>query len=260
MSHLLPVAFGNAYLGRMKTKETQKLADLVAAASRITVLTGAGISTASGIPDFRSAGGIFADEHNVNVFDLSAFKRDPSIFYTFAREFFPKVIAAQPNAAHRALADWQRAGKEVTIVTQNVDDYHQRAGSDPIYAVHGTYLSSTCQACGAHRETAGLWPIIMAGEIPHCICGGVFKPDITFFGEMLPEFDWTESVWAMQRADLVLVLGTSLSVYPAGSLPRYRPAQAPLVIINREPTALDGEADLVIHADLCQIMGSVTPE
>ena len=148
----------------------------------------------------------------------------------------------------------------VTVITQNVDDYHQRAGSDPVYTVHGNYIHSTCQLCGGQIETAELFPIIGNGDIPHCVCGGVYKPNITFFGEMLPEYDWSKSVEAISEADLVLVLGTSLAVYPAASLPGYRPRNARLAIINREPTPLDHEAQLVIHDDLCEVMGSVTIE
>jgi NAD-dependent deacetylase len=224
----------------------------------MAVLTGAGISTASGIPDFRSASGIYSDEHNVNVFDLDAFNRDPSIFYTFAREFYPKVRDARPNTAHRALAEWQRRGKKMSIITQNVDDYHQRAGSSPVYTVHGNYIHSSCRSCGTRVETESLFPIVEKGNIPHCDCGGVFKPDITFFGELLPEYDWTASVHAMSCAELVLVLGTSLGVYPAAGLPGYRPRDSRLIIVNRDPTVLDAAADLVIHADLCSVMEEVS--
>lgn len=232
----------------------EQLREWMKSAERIVALTGAGISTGSGIPDFRSAAGIYADEKNVNVFDLDAFRRDPSIFYTFARTFYPQVRDAQPNIAHRTLAAMQN----VTVVTQNVDDYHQRAGSSPVYTVHGNHLHSTCLGCGDQVETERLFPIIERGQIPWCECGGVYKPDITFFGEMLPEFAWNASVRAMGEADLVLVLGTSLAVYPAASLPGYRPWNARLAIVNRDPTPLDHEAQLVIHDDLCEVMSLVS--
>ena len=236
----------------------QQLEKSIRSAESIAVLTGAGISTASGIPDFRSARGIYSDERNVNVFDLNAFRRDPSIFYNFAREFYPQIRSARPNAAHRALVEWQQRGKNITVITQNVDDYHQRAGSDPIYTVHGNYIYSTCQSCGARIETEVLFPVIERGDIPHCVCGGVYKPDITFFGEMLPEADWEASVNALRRANLVLVLGTSLAVYPAAGLPAYRSSSAQLIIINRDPTSLDSEADLVIHDDLCETLSALS--
>jgi NAD-dependent deacetylase len=231
----------------------EQLSEWIGAAESVVALTGAGISTGSGIPDFRSASGIYSNERNVNVFDLDAFHRDPSIFYNFAREFYPRVRDARPNAAHRALARWENT----TVVTQNVDDYHQRAGSAPVYTVHGNHIQSTCQSCGGQIKTEELFPTIGNGDIPHCICGGIYKPNITFFGEMLPEYDWNAAVRAMSKADLVLVLGSSLTVYPAAGLPGYRPWNATLAIVNQEPTPLDPEAQLVLHGDLCEVMESV---
>ncbi len=231
----------------------EQLAEWIKSADSIVALTGAGISTGSGIPDFRSASGLYSNKSNVNVFDLDTFRRAPSIFYNFAREFYPLVRDAKPNAAHRALA----ALDNVTVVTQNVDDYHQRAGSSPVFTVHGNHIHSTCQSCGSRTETDALFPVIENGDIPHCICGGIYKPDITFYGERLPEYDWDSSVAAISKAGLVLVLGTSLAVYPAASLPSYCSCNAKLVIINRDPTPFDSEAQLVIHDDLCEIMKAV---
>lgn len=236
----------------------KRLAEWINAAERIVALTGAGISTASGVPDFRSASGIYSNRENVNVFDLDAFIRNPSIFYTFARKFYPQVRDAEPNAAHRALAEWKRQGKDVVVVTQNVDDYHQRAGSAPVYTVHGNYIHSTCRECGDNVSTETLYPLIEQGGIPHCPCGGVYKPDITFFGEMLPEYDWNASVEAISRCDLLLVLGTSLVVYPAAGLPAFRPWNARMAIINHDPTPFDSDAQLVINDDLCRVMQQVT--
>lgn len=230
-----------------------QLTEWIDSGNSIVALTGAGISTASGIPDFRSAAGIYSDKNNANVFDLDVFQRDPSIFYTFARTFYPQIRDAAPNSAHRALA----AMKQVTVVTQNIDDYHQRAGSDPVYTVHGNYIQSTCLGCGGRVGTQTLFPIIENGKIPYCICGGVYKPNITFFGEMLPAYDWNASEQAVSKADLVLVLGTSLSVYPVATLPGYRPWNAKLVIINREPTPLDAEAQLVLHGDICETLEAI---
>ena len=236
----------------------EQLKERVGAAERIVALTGAGISTASGIPDFRSASGIYSDAANVNVFDLEAFNRDPSIFYTFARTFYPQVRDAGPNAAHRALAEWQHRGKEIVVVTQNVDDYHQRAGSTPVHTVHGNFIHSRCLACGDCVRSETLFPLIEQGGIPRCTCGGIYKPDITFFGEMLPEDDWNAAVDAVCRCDLLLVLGTSLTVYPAAALPGYRPWNAGMIIVNRDPTPLDADAQLVIHDDLCDTMAAAT--
>ncbi len=152
------------------------------------------------------------------------------------------------------LASWDN----VTVVTQNVDDYHQCAGSSPVYTVHGNHIHSSCQACGEQVITEGLFFIIEDGEIPYCACGGVYKPNITFFGEMLPEYNGTEFVKVMSEVNLVLVLGTSLAVYPTASLPEYRPWNARLVVINRDPTPLNHEAQLVINEDLCEVMEKLT--
>lgn len=241
-------------MNTLRDAQARRIADFVRAARRIAVLTGAGVSTPSGIPDFRSPAGLYADGRNANVFDLPAFRRDPAPFYRFAREFYPMIKRAQPNPAHLVLAAWERAGKSVEIATQNIDDLHQRAGSTRVYPVHGTTLTSTCQGCGRSGPTAALEPKVLAGEVPTCACGGVWKPDITFFGEMLPQDAWEHSERAMSEADLVLVLGTSLVVYPAASLPDARRGTARLVVVNQDPTHLDPEADVVVHARVEEVL------
>ena len=238
--------------------DIKAFADLVSSSVKIAVLTGAGISTASGIPDFRSADGIYS-RRNANVFDIGEFHRNPAVFYDFAREFYPLVKKAEPNAAHRALAKWEKQGKDVRIATQNIDDLHQRAGSTRVYPVHGTVLTSTCLCCGRTCLTAELELEVMAGHLPACACGGVFKPDIVFFGEMLPESAWNHSAQAMAEADLVLVLGTSLVVYPAAALPDSRKADARVVVVNRDPTPLDRFADQVFHDDLTGVFERLDP-
>lgn len=221
------------------------------------MLTGAGISTSSDIPDFRSASGLYADERNANVFDVAEFRRNPESYYHFACEFYPLLMEARPNAAHIALAKWERQGLDIQIATQNIDDLHQRAGSTRVYPVHGTYRTSTCQSCSKSCDTPSLIPVILRGELPCCACGGVFKQDITFFGEMLPEAAWKSAEHAMSQADLVLILGTSLVVYPAASLPDRRSSAARLVIVNHDPTHLDEVADAVSHDDLADLMSAV---
>ncbi|MDD2597929.1 MAG: NAD-dependent deacylase [Kiritimatiellae bacterium] len=232
----------------------KQLIELLRNADSIAVLTGAGISTSSGIPDFRSAGGLYADERNINVFDLGTFHREPTLYYNFARKFYPLVRQAQPNAAHHKLAEWLKRDKRVTIITQNIDDYHQRAGSAPVHTVHGTFITSICTTCNKVVQTEELLPVIERGELPCCICGGIYKPEVTFFGEMLPEQEWNASMTAISGSDLLLVIGTSLTVYPAASLPSCRKPRTPLVIINRDPTPLDQEAAIVINQDICEVM------
>jgi NAD-dependent deacetylase len=235
----------------------REIARRVREARRLAVLTGAGLSTPSGIPDFRSAGGFYADGRNAGVFDIREFGRRPEHFYRFAREFYPMLTRAQPNAAHRALARWEGGAREVRIATQNIDDLHQRAGSSRVYPVHGTVETSTCVSCLTSCATKTLVPVVMAGRVPRCACGGIFKPDITFFGEMLPEAAWDQSIEAMNKADLVLVLGTSLAVFPAAALPGYRNPRAGLILVNRDATPLDGEADVIIHDDLAETLRAV---
>ena len=222
------------------------LAAYLGVAERVAVLSGAGMSTESGIPDFRSATGVYATVTSEEIFDLEAFWRQPEDFYEFARSFFGDMWAAEPNAGHRAWARLeQEFGKHVDIATQNIDTLHQRAGSSRVHPVHGTIETVSCLRCGAQRPTLEVRPVFEAGQVPKCACGCVWKPDIVFFGESLPDRAVTDSLAAMREADLVLVLGTSLTVYPAASLPRQRPSAASLIVINRTPTPLDSEADLV---------------
>jgi len=224
-------------------------------AKRIVFLTGAGISTESGIPDFRSASGIYSRGRGANVFDIGEFRRDPSLYYDFAREFCDIVEKAQPNAAHQAIAALgQRPGKRVTVVTQNIDDLHQRAGSQPVWCVHGNLEWSRCVRCHARVKTAELMDIIRRGEAPAHSCGGVFKPEVTFFGELLPERDFREARSAIAEADLLVVVGSSLVVYPAAALPFERSRQCRYVIINRDPTDQDNSADLVIHDSAGEVL------
>ena len=191
------------------------------------------------------------------MFDVAEFRRNPENYYRFAREFYPILMEARPNAAHKALARWERRGLDIRIATQNIDDLHQRAESTRVYPIHGTYRTSTCLSCSKSCDTPSLIPVILRGEVPRCACGGIFKQDITFFGEMLPEAAWNSAERAMSEADLVLILGTSLVVHPAASLPDRRSSAARLVIVNRDPTHLDDAADVVSHDDLADFMSAV---
>jgi NAD-dependent deacetylase len=228
-----------------------------AEARRIVFLTGAGISTESGIPDFRSASGIYSKNSNTNVFDIVEFDRDPSVYYGFAREFYGITQKAEPNAAHRAIAALGNLpDKQVTVVTQNIDDLHQRAGSNPVWCVHGNLEWSRCVRCGHRVKTDELAATILRGEIPHCSCGSVYKPEVTFFGEMLPEIDFNEAQAAIHDAEVLVVVGSSLVVYPAAGLPMLRRRSCRYAIINRDPTDQDRSANLVIHATAGEILRS----
>lgn len=224
---------------------------------RIVFLTGAGISTESGIPDFRSADGLYSDPANLSLFDISAFLAEPAPFYRFSAKFLEVMEQAQPNPAHLAIARLQETHR-VTVITQNIDNLHQRAGSRTVFCVHGNLEFSRCVKCGHRIATRELHPVIRQGEVPYHSCGGVYKPEVTFFGEPLPEEDWLYSQRAIEEADLLCVVGSSLVVYPAASLPGYRPRTCRLVIVNREPTPLNPEADLIIHGDAGKIFSPIT--
>ncbi|NLF17426.1 MAG: NAD-dependent deacylase [Lentisphaerae bacterium] len=232
-----------------------RLAGLLAGARRIAVLTGAGMSTESGVPDFRSAAGLYATRVSEEIFDIEAFRRAPEGFYAFARTFFAEVRSAQPNPGHRALAELQGLpGKEVTVATQNIDTLHQQAGTAGVLPVHGTLETSTCLRCGHRVSTESLWPAVAAGGVPRHDCGGVYKPDIVFFGEMLPEDVLERARRAFERADLAVVLGTSLAVYPAAMLPELRRPGVPLAIVNRGATGLDDRSTLVCHEAIGEVL------
>jgi NAD-dependent deacetylase len=229
-------------------------------AQRIVFLTGAGISTESGIPDFRSASGLYSRHTNTNVFDIDEFHRDPRIYYGFAREFYGITRGAEPNAAHRAIAalGWL-PGKKVTVVTQNIDDLHQRAGSDPVWCVHGNLEWSRCVRCGHRVKTDDLSETILGGEAPRHSCGGVYKPEVTFFGEMLPEKDFGEAQLAIGQAEVLVVVGSSLVVFPAAGLPMMRRRSCRYAIVNRDPTDQDRSAHLVIHAGAGDVLHAAVP-
>lgn len=224
------------------------LMELINGAKNIAVLTGAGMSTESGIPDYRSTDGLYNTLTSEEVFDIGEFRRNPSQFYRVIGPLYCAIVEAKPNAGHLALRRLEtELGKTVHIATQNIDGLHQKAGSSNVYEVHGTMATLTCPKCGAITKGEEHLAEFKQGETLRCKCGGVFKPDITFYGEMLPEQAFYNAISAFENCDLALVLGTSLAVYPAASLPSYRKKGVPLVIINRTPTSQDAAATLVLH-------------
>ena len=238
-------------------EDVDALAGYLRQATRIACLTGAGMSTESGIPDYRSPQGLYRTLTSEEVFDIRRFKADPSQFYRVIGPLYTSIEEALPNAGHLALAELAgRCGKNVKIATQNIDGLHQKAGRADVYEVHGTMRTLTCQSCGGQVGSSALRDRLQAGELLRHHCGGVLKPDITFYGEMLPEGPLASARQAMAEADLVLVLGTSLLVYPAAALPSLRTRGCPLVIINREATVMDEQASLVIHGAI----GNVLPQ
>ncbi len=232
----------------------QRFAELLTASPKIAALTGAGISTESGIPDFRSSTGIYQTTSEA-VFSIDFFNENPGEFYRIFGPFYAQTVAAAPNAGHVALADLERLGKRVEIVTQNIDALHSAAGSSSVWEIHGTLRTSSCVACERSFEPSVFGAVVAAGQIPRCPeCGGVLKPDVTFFGEALPERALAGAQRAMWETRLLLVLGTSLQVYPAAGLPRECDADVPFVVVNRTPTPLDRFATLVFRESLGDVL------
>ncbi len=239
----------------MEQEKIRRLGQMLAKAKHIACLTGAGMSTESGIPDFRSTQGLYRTLTSEEVFDINLFNRSPERFYQVIGPLYEAILAAQPNGGHLALAELcSRCGKTVTVATQNIDGLHQKAGSPVVWEVHGTMATLSCRKCGATEPCEAFREELKTGKVLRHSCGGVFKPDITFYGENLPEKPYISSLNAMRQADLVLVLGTSLVVYPAAGLPSYRRPDAPLVIINRTATEQDSEAALVFHDSIGEVL------
>ena len=219
---------------------------------------GAGVSPESGFPDFRSADGLYAQKWPYppeEILSHQFFTAHPDLFYQFYREKM-LVLSAQPSLPHRALAAWERQGKLKAVVTQNIDGLHQKAGSKQVFELHGSIHQNHCQRCG--RSYTGQQVAAMSG-VPHCTCGGIIKPNVVLYGEPLSDEVVTGAVRAIAAADLLMVGGTSLTVYPAaGLLQYYRGHQ--LVLINRSATAADSRADLVLHQNLGDVFTALGME
>ena len=227
-----------------------RLAALIRRHQPCVVLTGAGISTESGIPDFRSPTGIWAEVDPMEFASLSAFRRDPEKVWSFYRLRIEMLTEAEPNRGHLALAELERRGHVSAIVTQNIDMLHERAGSKRIVEVHGSIRSATCQSC---RETAPLAAVVeqldASEAAPRCsACAGVLKPDVVFFEEMLPVHAMERAHALAETAGLLVVIGSALEVYPVAGLPDVaREGGAPVAIINLGPTSGDRSAALKLE-------------
>jgi NAD-dependent deacetylase len=236
----------------------RKAADFLRHARAAVALTGAGISTPSGIPDFRSPGaGAWEKVDPMEVASLTAFRYHPEVFYNWVRPLAAAIHHARPNPAHRALADLEAAGRIKVVITQNIDELHTRAGSRRVLEIHGSLREATCGQC--HRVWPGapmLEKFIADGAVPRCPdCGGVLKPNVILMGEQLPAALLREAQAAARRCDVMLVAGSSLEVMPSAGLPLEAITRgARLVLVNREPTYLDDRADVLIHADVAQAL------
>lgn len=235
--------------------ELERAADRVARARRLVFLGGAGVSTASGIPDFRSAQGIGQGLDFETLLSRSYFAAHPREFFDFYKSHmvYPQ---AQPNLVHRTLARWEREGRVRAILTQNIDGLHQKAGSEKVLELHGSVLRNHCTRCG---KSYGLDAVMAAPGVPRCACGGIIKPDVVLYEEPLPQAVMEEAVDALMDADLLIVAGTSLRVYPAAGMVEYATHAAKL-LFNREGTPLDGLFDQVILGDLAEIFRRIDPQ
>jgi len=233
-------------------------ADLLRQAERAVVLTGAGISTPSGIPDFRSEGtGLWSRDEPMEKASLNTFRTAPEQFFQWFRPLARQIFYAQPNPAHIALAELEKAGRLRLIITQNMDNLHQKAGSQHVVEMHGTVATLSCTECfckvgGENYQEA----FVDRGTIPHCPkCGGILKPDVILFGEQLPQKAWMEAQREVRQCDLMLVVGSSLEVLPVAGLPMQALDRgAHLVIINNTSTYLNVRADLAILEDVAQVL------
>ena len=229
-------------------------AALLRKAERAVVLTGAGISTPSGIPDFRSEGtGLWSRDEPLEVASLSTFRTAPERFFQWFQPLASRIFNAQPNPAHLALAEFERAGHLRTIITQNIDALHQKAGSQHVIELHGTLQTLSCTNCFKQFESGPfLHPYLETGKIPQCLnCNGILKPDVILFGEQLPQSAWYEAQRAARQCDLMVVAGSSLEVLPVAGLPMQALDRgAHLIIINNTPTYLNVRADVVILDDV----------
>ena len=231
------------------------LQSIIDEASRIVFFGGAGVSTESGIPDFRSADGIYSQKYKFppeEIVSHGFFMSNTEEFYRFYRDrmIFPD---AKPNVAHLKLAELERAGKLSAVITQNIDGLHTAAGSKRIIELHGSVHRNFCMKCG---KSYGLDFIMGCEGAPRCECGGIVKPDVVLYGENLNDNDINSAVNEISRADVLIIGGTSLAVYPAAGLIRYFNGDR-IVVINKSPISADRNADLVINDSIGEALGSI---
>jgi len=241
--------------------ETQKAAEILAASQHAVALTGAGHSTPSGIPDFRSPeSGLWTQADPMVVASLDGFQRNPQAFYDWIRPLAKQMMEAQPNAAHIALAEMERSGVLKCVITQNIDELHHKAGSQNVLELHGSVRQATCTDCRRKVPSAELWPAFVAsGVLPRCpTCDGVLKPNVVLFGELLPMTTLLSAQDEADRCDVMLIAGSSLEIYPAAELPtRATQHGAKLILVNYEPTHVDARAAVVIHEDVAIILPQI---
>ncbi len=230
----------------------EKLKKIIDGSENIVFFGGAGVSTESGIPDFRSSDGLYNQSYKYppeTILSRSFFRQNPEEFFRFYRD---KMIclSAKPNGAHLALARLESMGKVKAVITQNIDGLHQAAGSKRVLELHGSVLRNYCEKCGSFYTVDA---VIQSEGVPRCRCGGIIKPDVVLYEEPLDQSTISESVDAISNADVLIVGGTSLNVYPAAGLIDYFKGSS-LVLINKAPTFADSRASLVIREPIGETM------
>lgn len=237
------------------TQEVEQLQQWIDGSDNIVFFGGAGVSTESGIPDFRSVDGLYHQQFPYppeTMLSHSFYKSHPEEFFDFYRRKL-LVPDAKPNSAHLKLAELERAGKLKAVVTQNIDGLHQLAGSKQVLELHGSTLRNYCERCGRFYDTD---VVAHSTGIPHCACGGVVKPDVVLYEESLDEDVMSRAVESIRRADVLIIGGTSLAVYPAAGLINYYRGDK-LVLINKSTTPMDQRANLVLHDAIGQVLGQI---
>ena len=233
----------------------EKLKQITDQAHRIVFFGGAGVSTESGIPDFRSADGLYHQKYDYppeEILSHTFFMHQTEEFYRFYRDKM-LCLTAKPNKAHLKLAQWEKEGKLRSVVTQNIDGLHQAAGSKRVHELHGSVLRNYCMSCG---KSYGVEKIAQSEGVPHCDCGGVIKPDVVLYEEPLPEDTVMAALDDIRTADVLIVAGTSLTVYPAASYIRYFGGDH-MILINRDKTSYDRIADLVLHDKVGEVLSKL---
>ena len=239
----------------MYQEEVRKLQEIIDDSERIVFFGGAGVSTESGIPDFRSADGIYHQQYKYTpeqVVSHSFFKAHPEAFYDFYKEKM-MCLDAEPNAAHRKLAQLEEARRLAAVITQNIDGLHQKAGSKNVYELHGSIHRNYCQKCGRFYDAAY---VKASSGIPRCECGGIIKPDVVLYEESLDSMTIEKSIRAIAQADTLIIGGTSLVVYPAAGFIDYFRGKH-LVVINKTATAREVGAEISISAPIGEILGQI---
>lgn len=235
--------------------QIEQLRQLVNESDNIVFFGGAGVSTESGIPDFRSVDGLYNQQYDYppeTILSHTFYRRNTEEFYRFYRNKM-LCLDAKPNAAHLKLAQWEREGKLKAVVTQNIDGLHQAAGSKKVYELHGSVLRNFCESCHKFYDVNY---IANSEGVPKCSCGGDIKPDVVLYEEGLDQNTLAGAIRAISEADVLIVGGTSLAVYPAAGLLDYYNGNK-LVLVNKTPTARDGIADLVVQGSIGEIFSQL---